>query len=732
MDAVAALKASNASDDVLIRALAESSAASLITDVDQRVIFANAAFAALTGYPVAEMMGRTCSVLQGIGTDLAAVAAIRDALIDGREFRGEILNYRRDGSAFWNLLAVTPVRDGSGVVINYTSVQLDVTEQVRDRETTHRLLDTARALGATSTVEEVSARVAEAVLLLSDVDRSAVGLWDRTARIMKITAAAGGPFGPPAEARPTTFRAEDALELVDLARTPRPLLVKHRGASEWAKRQLDTFDLSAVGAFPVVLHGEVLAFLLVEWGPGQAPETLSDTLRERMAGLAGLCAVALDNVRLLEEARHASERDPLTSLATRVVLDRGLVRALTSAGPHDLTAVIYADIDRFKLTNDRLGHRAGDRVLTEIARRIRLSVRADDLIARPGGDEFVIVLPGVRDIGEVHSVIDRLSGIMAPPVLVEGEEVQVSMSVGTALRGRPLAGESPSAVADAMLREADTAMYEAKRRDRNGRSRSSFPLDDGLTADLEVAADRDELVARFQPIRDVATSRIVAAEGLVRWRHPRLGELPPVAFIELAERSGAIRSIGEFMLREACELVRRSDDTSSPVSVAVNVSGSELADREFLYGFLDGLTAYDCPAERMSVEVTESMLMSDPPRVIDVLRRLRGRGVDVSIDDFGTGYSSLAQLQDLPATELKIDRAFVHREGEIGLSFMTTIVQLAHRLGLRVVAEGVETAEQFADVRAAGCDRAQGYLLGRPMDADDFIDLLSREGSTGV
>ena len=421
-----------------------------------------------------------------------------------------------------------------------------------------------------------------------------------------------------------------------------------------------------------------------------------------------------------ERLAHNAVHDALTGLPNRTLLVDRLDQLVAghSQRRHGF-AVLFIDIDRFKSVNDLAGHAAGDELLIAVATRLRGVVRSGDTIARLGGDEFVILCPDLADPAtEASAVAERATAVLAQPFHI-GDPPQdffVSASVGVGLAA---IGDT----AEVLLQRADAAMYAAKNRGGSGHQIYDESVDRNLRRrpellnDLHGATDRGEMSIHYQPVVDLATGEVVCLEALARWDHPQFGPVPPDEFIPLAEESGVINWIGRWVLQRALEeCAAWREGSNAEVGVAVNVSGRQLGD----LGLADYLSAIlrrtGLDAGAVTLEITESVIVTVDPGTQRVLRDLKATGVRLSIDDFGTGYSSLAYLRCLPIDVLKVDRSFVSGLGGQGRdsAIVTAMVELAHSLKLNVVAEGVETAAELEMVRLAGCDEAQGFLLGRP------------------
>jgi len=442
-----------------------------------------------------------------------------------------------------------------------------------------------------------------------------------------------------------------------------------------------------------------------------------------------------DRKRTEERIKNLAHYDVLTGLPNRRLFIDRLQLAIANANRHDdLLAIMFLDLDLFKRINDSLGHGLGDQVLIETAERLLHSVREGDTVARLGGDEFTILLPRIDHVADAARLAERLIAQVKQPFIVGGHELYVTVSAGIALF--PENGQT----IEALLRNADTAMYRAKEMGRNAfqlyspaMNARSFERISMETA-LRHALKRNEFRLVYQVKVDLTTGRMSGVEALIRWLHPEMGPVSPAVFIPLAENMGLIDEIGTWVLHEACRQCRHWHDLGlPPVRIAVNVSALQFREGDIPHIVAHALAETGLAPQYLELELTESVLMQRVDDVADVLRQLRAMGVRISIDDFGTGYSSLSYLKRMPIDALKVDRSFVHDifgEGgkvtEEGAEIVSTIINLAHNLRLKAIAEGVETIEQANFLRARGCDEVQGFLISRPVSGEDLISLFDR------
>jgi diguanylate cyclase (GGDEF)-like protein/PAS domain S-box-containing protein len=450
--------------------------------------------------------------------------------------------------------------------------------------------------------------------------------------------------------------------------------------------------------------------------------------------LVGSLTDMTDRKQLEERLRHDALYDGLTGLPNRLLFLDRLERVIAHAKryPDYLCAVLFLDLDGFKIVNDSLGHFIGDQLLIGVAERLTTSLRTDDTAARFGGDEFAVLLNDVRDMAHLPDLVDRVQTHLAKPFQLNGHDVVVTASIGIAVNLTQY-----EHVAD-VLRDADIAMYRAKATGKRTYAIFDTEMHAGVMNRLQVESelrrgiDQQEFELHYQPIMELATGRIVQVEALIRWRHPERGLLAPAAFLAIAEETGLMIPIGQWIFSEACKQIRAWQAvvlTPTPVRMSVNVSHKQFWHPGLIDSIKNALHAHELDPRVLRVEITEGVIMSNPEAANKLLQQLHDHGIHLSIDDFGTGYSSLEALHRFPIEALKIDRSFIMRLGidPRSTELVRTIIMMGQNLALEVIAEGVETIDQQRSLQALNCHYGQGYLFGKPMSGDDLCALLTQQ-----
>ncbi len=658
----------------------------VITDANKCIEYVNAAYTRVTGWSLEDIRGKKPGgVLQGPQTSQASIRRLSEALAAGLPIQDvEILNYKKNGETYWVSLNIQAVRTPAGDISHYVAIQSDVTERRQARlalEASERQLSQAQQL----------ARIASFECVVS----TDVMHWSRDAEALLGCQAQGLP--------------QHYLDHVSRVHPD------DRDALLDAHWQLITAHTPYEVEYRVVAEPSP-----PRWLRERGHHLPADTqYAERISGVVqDITDTKFAQARMAYLAQH----DSLTGLPNRDQL-RAALRNILADGVNPGTpfAVLFVDLDRFKVINDSLGHHVGDQVLKDVARRLRDGVRTSDVVCRLGGDEFVVVLVGTADAEAATRLASKLVKRLAQPMHCAGRELHLTASIG--ISRYPQDG----ACVEELMRHADIAMYQAKAKGRNAVCHYHPESNQGteqrfdLESRLRAALPAGELLLHFQPQFSAATHRLLGFEALLRWT-PREGPpVPPDVFIPVAEESGLIGLIGAWVLEQACRQWsdwRRVHGVS--VRMAVNVSAHQLRPDHDLVGCIAALVRrHGIPPDTLELELTESVAMHDPAASVELMRQLRQLGVSLAVDDFGTGYSSLAYLKMLPIHRLKLDRSFVQNiETDANdKAICSATIALAHSLGLEVVAEGVETAEQQGFLQAQGCDVMQGYLLGRPVPA---------------
>jgi len=657
----------------------------LITDPDGFIEYVNPAFEQMTGYGRAELIGNKPSILKSGRHDRAFYQSIWQTLTKGEIFRGTLINRRKDGELFYEEKVIAPLKDEQGQVTHLVSTGRDITERVKAEEARAQLVaileattDLVAILDPDGCVHYLNNAGYRLLGIDSKLDLSKFCLTELfPERIKQQLQSEAWPIAY----RTGSWSGETALRRVDEIEVPvSQVLLVHRDAA----------------------------------GNVEYLSTIARDISERK--------------RFEAELRHQATHDTLTGLPNRVLLmDRLSAEIERARHANKSVGVLFLDMDNFKRINDSWGHAVGDALLQQISGRLQAALRPNDTIARHGGDEFAIIAGDLERSENVLAVLRKIYAAFERPMSLGAQEAYITFCSGIALY--PHDGSS----VEDLLRNAGTAMYRAVLAghnqyrfyapDMNARSHELLMLE----TDLRLAFRRNEFVAYYQPQAELSTGRIVAMEGLIRWQHPQRGLVSPSGFVSMLEESGLIISVGEWMLSRACAEFKEMG--LRDMRISVNVSGSQFSDPELLHKISRIMKQENMPPNALELEVTENIVMQDPAAAADILKKLRALGVRIAIDDFGTGYSSLSYLKRFPLDALKIDQSFVRdlTTDANDAAIVEASITLGKKLGLEVVAEGVETKEQFEFLRAHGCDLAQGYYVSRPVRKAELIQLLQEE-----
>jgi len=709
------------------------------SELDGRFIEVNPKFSEITGYGAGEALALSFrdlahpdDVQQGIEFRMRLMAGTSAPL------EREVRVVRKDGRQIWINVTTALVRDARGKPLHFVSVLHEVTERKAQRERINRL---NRVYSVLSGINALIVRVRTREELFRGACRIAVeagkfrlawlGLVDRPAMQVQPVAWEGtgedyihlmpiGIGGAGAEGRGLAGQAvEEGSAVVsnDMTRDPRVRL----------KQEALQRGFRSLAMLPLLVGGEVTGVLALYAGEaGFFDEEEMKLLRE----LAGDIAFAMEHLEVRGKVEYLAFHDPLSGLPNRAVLTDRLQQMLGPARQDGMLAgVLFLDVERFRLINDTLGRQAGDEFLKGVAERFRSAMRPQDTVARIGGDVFAVAVSSFSHVTDVtHLLSDRLEQAFAQPVIVNGQELRAVLRAGVAV----FPGDGDTA--EVLCRNAEAALKRAKDAGErfvfytpeiNARVAESLTLENRLRRALEA----EEFVLHYQPKVDAKTRALVGFEALIRWNDPQRGLIPPGEFIPLMEETGIILQAGRWALGRAVADAQawRARGLAVP-RVAVNVSQIQLRQKDFVQSVLEALEGFGGAEPLLDLEITESMVMQNLDDTVRALQTLRGVGVETSLDDFGTGYSSLAYVARLPVAALKIDRSFVIEmaTSRYARTIVETVISLAHSLGLKVIAEGVDAEEQAALLAALGCDQMQGYLISRPLPGAQVEALLAR------
>jgi diguanylate cyclase (GGDEF)-like protein/PAS domain S-box-containing protein len=669
----------------------------------QPIVFANDAFMRLTGYDFEEIVGRNCRFLQGPLTDQTVVAEIAAAFRARTAISREILNYRKNGEAFWNLLSLQPRWAESGEMIGFVGTQVDVTDQHLAREAE----------------SEAAARIANIAGNLPGYIFQRISHPDGSSRISYFSESYWRMLGFEHAEEVSSANIMKHIDPRDLAR------VQQEVASSIGSASAATIEFRAISA-----SGEE-RWLRTRSAPRDGPD-----------GSVIWDGIGIDiTTEKVSKASLAylAYYDPLTGLSNRLLFLRTLEQTVDAPVRGQRQAVVFAiDIDGFQEVNDALGASIGDAVLRCVADRLAKFATPSGLAGRLGGDEFGVIRHDITEDQAICAYAASLAADLSVPMLIEGCEINLDACVGVT-RHAVCPGERrlSGTVAAELVKQANLALAEAKRAGRGEHRAFAAALHDRehrrmiLRQSLQRALAAEQFIVHYHPFVELASGRIIGAEALVRWQHPDLGMQRPDLFIPMAEASGLIVPLGRWVFETALrDLQRWRAGPSGALTVSVNVSAVQLANPGFIAMVESALETTGIDASTIELELTESVLIDTSTPLLGVLNRLKQIGFSLSLDDFGTGYSSFQYLRDFPIDKIKIDQSFVRHMvvDSSDASIIRAIMTIAKSLGLAVIAEGVETSAQLEFLRAEGCLVGQGHLFSLPVAADT-LGMLLRSGA---
>jgi diguanylate cyclase (GGDEF)-like protein/PAS domain S-box-containing protein len=706
-------------------------------DPDGRLLFINPRGESLLGWLEAELVGRELLPLL-LTSPIDEQAGERPSLSTlvgaGETYRSEDdVFVCKDGTPLPVSYVVTPLASQgrlSGAVLVFRDMTMHKQRLAAQTQLVRResLLRLARRLASESDVEQVLTDLLDEAVAVLGCPDGTLTRWD----------AARGVLVPVRNTVPTAneytvIKPGEGVSGRAIERRA-PVMLNDYQAESGSETPAGKAGVRAAVAVPLLHEGRLMGALSANtYDPTRKFTDEDAEVLELLAGIASAILASLERTAELAEAnrhlrqardqaQHQALHDGLTGLPNRTLLRDRLQQAILGVGREEAgLTLLMMDLDRFKDVNDTLGHHTGDELLLQVGARLRSALRASDTVARMGGDEFAVILPMARTAEVAARVADALVRALEQPFTLAGQAVSIGASIGIAV--------FPEHGADAktLLRHADVAMYAAKRSGGgyavySCKHDAHHPERLTMIGELRNAIENDQLVLHYQPKVSLRTGRSDRVEALVRWQHPERGLVPPDQFIPLAEQTGLIKPLTHWVLDTAIRQCRIWRNSGMDIAVGVNLSMRNLHDPELVGLVAQLLKSYALEASALKLEVTESALMTDPQRAVDCLVRLRAIGVEVAIDDFGTGHASLSYLKQMPVGEIKIDRSFVRDMHKDKNDFMIvrSTIELAHDLGLRVIAEGVEDQATWDLLASLGCDLAQGYLMSRPVPEGDL------------
>ena len=658
----------------------------VITDINRKIEYVNEAFEVHTGYTEEEVLGKNPNILK---SDLVSDDIYREmnkTLDSGKKWQGELINKRKDGSLLYEKVSIVPVFI-DGVLVQYLAIKLDVSDYIKDQK-----------------VLQQSAKVYETI-------EDGIIITNSRKKIISVNSAFVNIFG---------YSEEELLG-------KEPMIVTSLNHDsifyKKMKHSLVTTDRWSGKIENRAKDGTIVPIWL----------TIA-IVRDKNRKIQNFIAIYTnlkEIIEMEEKVEYLAYHDSLTKLPNRTYFEEKITDILKFAKINNSkVAILFIDLDRFKVINDTLGHHVGDGMLIELSERLKNILQKNDILARIGGDEFVVILNNITDKKEVGKVAGKILSVVRESIMVQDYHLNTTASIGIAIY--PNDGESRNEI----IKHADSAMYHAKDKGKDNYQfyTEQLSLDVEARLDLEQellhALEREELVLYYQPQYYLKNRKISGAEALLRWKSEKLGWISPEVFIPIAEETGVIVPIGYFVFEEACrEYMRWKKQGLNVDSISINISSLQFREENMFEKFKDIILRVGIPAHKIEIEITEYFIMEYSTTNITILEDLRNIGCKISIDDFGTGYSSMSYMKELSLDSIKIDKSFVMdlpgnmHDAEVSKA----IIALSKSLGYQVVAEGIETVEQEEFLSHYSCDIGQGFYFAKPMNSDNFISFVKNK-----
>ncbi|MDD3324034.1 MAG: EAL domain-containing protein [Sulfurospirillaceae bacterium] len=661
----------------------------VITDTNRNITYVNDAFERSTGYAKKEALGQNPRILKSGFMAKEHYKQMNEKLNRGERWEGEFINRRKDGSIYYESASIVPIMN-AGEVESFLAIKLDVTDYVKQKEE----------------LEKKTQRLNEAQSVAH------IGSWefDLDAKHIECSDEIYNIFGQKDKKKflhPNEFFSYVHSDDKSMVSNIYLKMLKYKDDFD--------FEFRIISAQKLLKHVQLKGFQKLD-------------LKGRVVKIFGTLQDITNLVRTREKINYMAYHDHLTDLSNRLDFENKLEHAVRLARRNNsIIAVLFIDLDRFKIINDTLGHHVGDEILKTVAFRISSVLRESDTVARLGGDEFAVLLENLSDNIYVASVCEKILSVVSEPIRFESYNLDISASIGIAIF--PQDGVDYQEI----IKNADSAMYLAKDKGKNNFQFYTKKLSKeverrlGIEQSLKNAIRNNEFYLEYQPKYDIQTKKVIGAEALIRWQNSDFGFVSPLEFIPIAEECGFIVDIGEWVFSQACKAFLKWQDEKLKIeTIAINVSSVQFRQKDIVARFNDIASQFGISPSCIDIEITEHYIMDNTEKNFEILRRFREVGFKISVDDFGTGYSSMSYLKILPLDTIKIDKSFIddipHDKNDVEIT--KAILALSLSLGYNVVAEGIETKEQEEFLLNNGCRYGQGFLFGKPMKSDDFIGFV--------